>query len=344
MGETQRDVTIRDIAERVGVSAGTVSAALTGQRKRVFVSDETRKRVFAAAEAMGYPLERLRAREQQLRRIAVFFPVGPNTVFHATALELCRVLSERGLYVLTHMVDDYSKVAGEAARLYRHHEADGVILIGSAAHYQSEVLRGFPCVVIGELPDGHATWQVVADNEQLGGLVAQHLWTLGHRRVGFAYCASNPLPAERRLRGLRLGWEEAGGAFGPEHVLTTRTDSVEELAETLPAFVEGTGSRRGPLSAVAFWNDWMALAGLRALRASGLRVPEDVSVAGFDDVPFAELADPPLTTVRVPFADLGAMAAEMLEERLRAPEGETQKRLLGGQLVQRQSTAAIAGG
>ena len=341
MADQRRRVTIRDIAETLDVSAATVSTALTGRRQRVFVSDETRRRVLAAAETMGYPFERLRARPQRLRRIAVFFPAGPNTVYHTTALQLCQVLGQRDCQVLIHVADDYAQVGETASRLYRNHDVDGVILIGSATQYQSQALERLPCVVVGEMPDGQATSQVVVDNEQGGRLIAEHLWSLGHRRVGFVCCRANPLPAARRLRGLRRAWRAAGGEFGPDRVLKTRTDLADELAEKLPAFVRGTGLSRGALSAVVFWNDWTAVTGLKALRASGLRVPEDVSVVGFDDTPIAELTNPSLTTVRVPFADLGTTAAELLEERLNTPDGGRKRRVLPAQLVARESTTRV---
>ncbi|MFA0768658.1 MAG: hypothetical protein OXFUSZZB_001986, partial [Candidatus Fervidibacter sp.] len=128
-------VTIRDIAQRLGVSPATVSTALTGRRNGVFVSEETKRRVWEVAQELGYPLERLRARGPQLQRVALFCPPRPDSLLiSGTVLELSRLLSQQGFRVLVHMSHDRKQACSVAQQLYRRQEVDGVIFVGSRNH------------------------------------------------------------------------------------------------------------------------------------------------------------------------------------------------------------------
>ncbi|MFA0759521.1 MAG: hypothetical protein KEFWMYNX_002130 [Candidatus Fervidibacter sp.] len=333
-------VTIRDIAQRLGVSPATVSTALTGRRNGVFVSEETKRRVWEVAQELGYPMERLRARGPQLQRVALFCPPRPDSLLiSGTVLELSRLLSQQGFRVLVHMSHDRKQACSVAQQLYRRQEADGVIFVGSRNHPDELAIGEVPCVVVGEVPEGVSVWRVGVDNEGGGRLVGEHLWALGHRRVGMVFSEVNPLPSTKRLRGLQQVWQERGEKFPDEWVLRLSSDSESELMEKLPSFIQ---PKRGKLAFTALfcYNDRLAGMAIKCLRRMGLHVPEDVSVVGFDDAPYAELLDPPLTTVQQPFDQLGALAAQLLGERLSAPPEPPKVLVLPCRLVIRASTAS----
>ncbi len=117
------------------------------------------------------------------------------------------------------------------------------------------------------------------------------------------------------------------------------SESVGELMEKLPAFVRS--GKRLAFTALFCYNDRLAGITMKCLRRIGVRVPEDISVVGFDDAPYAELLDPPLTTVEQPFAQLGALAAQLLQERLTANHQPPKALVLPCRLVVRASTAAV---
>ncbi|GBC99801.1 HTH-type transcriptional regulator DegA [bacterium HR17] len=335
-------VTIRDIAKRLGVSPATVSTALTGRRNGVFVSEETKRRVWEVARELGYPLERLRARTPQLQRVALFCPPRPDSLLiSGTVLELSHLLSQQGFRVLVHISHDRRQACEVVQHLYRRQEVDGAIFVGSRNHPEEVAVGEVPCVVVGEVPESVAVWRVGVDNEGGGRLVGEHLWALGHRRVGMVFSEANPLPSMKRLQGLRKVWQERGMDFPDEWVLRLSSDAESELMERLPPFVQ---PKRGKLAFTALfcYNDRLAGIAIKCLRRMGLRVPDDISVVGFDDAPYAELLDPPLTTVQQPFDQLGALAAQLLQERLSAPLEPPKVLVLPCRLVVRASTTSVS--
>jgi DNA-binding LacI/PurR family transcriptional regulator len=342
--------TVRAIAARLGLSPATVSSALTGRRPSGFVTETTRRQVWDAARQMGYPLERLRAPKPLLERVALFSRANPTSVFQTLTLELCRLLGHRGQHVLIHTAPDHRQAVAIARDLYHRQEVDAALFVGSTSDPEALAVGDLPCVFIGEIPDdARRQWQVVVDNEGGGRAAGEHLWDLGHRRVGFISSASNVLSSEKRLRGLESAFAEraagTGGAPPPPRarILDVRWPTEAEIAERLPGFLARCAEEAGgePLTALFCYNDWLAGAVLKTLRRAGTPVPSGLAVVGFDDAIYAGLLDPPLTTVVHPFARLAEEAADLLLLRLRSPEMPPQVRLLPAHLVLRGSTTNV---
>lgn len=337
----KRRVTMRDIAERLGISVAAVSTALTGRRNGIFVSEETRQRVWETARELGYPLERLLSRRSPLRRVALLCPPRYE-VLSGAVLELSRVLTQQGLLVLVYINQDPAQALATAQEIVRRQAADGLIFVGSRIYTELPSHVDLPAVVVGEVPEGAKVWQVKADNEGGGRLVGEHLWELGHRRVGFVFSEHNPLPSARRLQGLRAVWRERGAPFLDDWILRLASETDDEVRVKLPAFLR-QGQRHLPLTALFCHNDKVAALVLKCLRGLGLRVPDDVSLVGFDNAPYAEFLDPPLTTVEQPFSQLGALAAQLLQERLMAGNTAPKTLALPCRLIVRASTAPARG-
>ena len=334
---SKQRITIRSIARRLGLSPATVSTALTGRRNGIFVSPETREKVRQGAQSMGYPLDRLRRRPPTLQRVALLCP--PRSDFISAAVpELCQLLTQQDYRVLIRTDADRRHACRVARELHRRYEVDGIIFIGSRSH-PDEVPADLPGVVLGEVPDGMDAWRVSVDNEGGGQLAGEHLWSLGHRRAGMILWEGNRLPAEKRLRGLRSVWERQGERIPDAAVIRIGADSEEEVFEKLSAVYRKAPRRRLPLTALFCYNDRLAGMAVKALRRIGLRVPEDVSVVGFDDAVYTELLDPPLTTVRQPLVQLVSLAMQLLQERLGTPQASPRVMTLAGRLIVRQSTA-----
>lgn len=330
---------VRAIAQRLGVSPATVSLALGGRRPTGFVSAATRKQVWDAALEMGYPMERLRAQRPLLDRVAVFMVAGPNPVYSETALQLCSVLNRDRIQVLTHLTQSHTEAYEIAAGLGKRHEADGAIFLGSRDTLPPPL--DIPCVFVGEIPPGAHVWQARADNEGGGRAVGEYLWSLGHRTVGLL-APPHPSPVwPCRLEGLSAFWAEQGKQPSASRLpqMDIREDSEAQIHEALSRVLKNNQNSSDPITALFCFNDWTAGMVIKALRSLGVRVPQDISVVGFDDSVYAGLLDPPLTTIHNPFGTLGTTAAQLLLEQAEAPNAEPRVAVIPCRLVLRQSCA-----
>jgi LacI family transcriptional regulator len=333
-----RRTRLKDIAAHAGVSVATVSRVLNG---RPDVAHETRELVLAAARAQGPTVEgrlRRRQRPERTRLVGVTLPII-NSDYYATMLN---TIAE-SLYEL-----DMRLVACPAGELHdREHTllelladgtTDGGILIlpfESADELEALRRRGYPFVVLdtrGSVPDGIPT--VAAAHVRGAQLAVEHLLELGHRRIGTITGPTGLAATSGRLAGYRAAL--AGYELLPPDELIRQGDhdlrSGRVAAEALLALDER------PTAIFAF-NDWMAIGALHAALARGLRVPEDISIVGFDDADAAQVVIPPLTTVRQPIEDMARLAVTMLRGLLEGQELATWRVELGASLVVRESTA-----
>lgn len=332
----QGKVTIRDIANILGVSPATVSTALTGRRNGVFVSEQTRRRVWEVACKLGYPLERLRARTPVLSHVALFCTSYHwSLMFTSAIMEFAN--SQQGRRVLLQVGNDRTEEIEQIRKLHCRREVDGFILIGSRNNLDELPETDIPYVVVGEVPESASAWHVCADNEMGGRLIGEHLWQLGHRKVGAFLMESNLLPSVKRIKGLRSVWEERGELFPDDWVLRLTTEEESELAEKLPRFILHNGQIK--FTALFCYNDRVAGTTIKRLRRMGIKIPEEVSVVGFDNEPYSELFSPPLTTVEQPFTQLVLLAAQLLQERLASPPEPAKRVVLPCRLIVRSSTA-----
>jgi DNA-binding LacI/PurR family transcriptional regulator len=328
----ETSVTVRDIAERVGVSIGTVSRALKNQPG---VGEDTRHRILKTAERLGYDLGNLRP--TKLRRVS-FLHRGhytpSNNVFYSPVLhgveEACRkndlVLSYE-LVTLEHPVTD----------VVRKHEADGLLCV---SYFEPDVLdaiksTGIPVVLVdhwtSDLPS------VNGDNFNGTYQTAQHLIGLGHKRIAFISGPPEHYSIRERRRGYRQALYDDGIPADPALDLTR--DPPELESGTMGAMNQLMGLAQPPDAVIAY-NDVTAFLILRYLQERGIRVPEDIAVAGFDDVESARNSSPPLTTVRIDKEGLGRVGVELLLQGARSPK---QSVSLPVKLMVRKSTKKTGG-
>jgi LacI family transcriptional regulator len=295
-------VSARDVARMAGVSVSTVSRALTpgGQ-----VSAATRDRVTDAASRLGYRPDPT-ARGLRLGRthsIGLMVPDLENPYF-ASVTKGVQARARAAGYALFVGDSDEDPAAEPELVAEFARRVDGLLL--ASPRSDDATLQGavaeIPAVLISRDIDGMAS--VAVDDADGIAQVMGHLHALGHRRVGLAAGPANSWSGTRRVTGMRHAAE--------------LLDDVElvELGSFPPYFTGGIAAAdhavAREVTAVVTFNDLMALGVLDRLRGRGVRVPEDMSVVGFDDVPLATLVTPTLTTVRVPRAGLGRRAVDML--------------------------------
>jgi LacI family transcriptional regulator, galactose operon repressor len=340
--QRRQRATSADVAARAGVSRTTVSFVLNG-RADTGIPEDTRRRVEQAARELGYhPHGAARALAGGASHtIGVVLRQSPDQVSVDALLAetLWGIGSEAHLGGYRVLVEPLSPGDGHYSDLVSSQRVDGLIVSGPRTDDEELVAlvnEGFPIIVQGSLPSVPAP-SVDVDNRAGARTAVDHLLALGHRRIG---CITNaPLAytaAADRLAGYRDALEAASVAAAPELVVEGAFDAASgrtAMQELL--------ARAPDVTAVFVASDIVAFGALRAIREAGRRVPGDISVVGFDDVPLARHFDPPLTTIRLPARDLGAAAGRALVERLAGRAGR-ERTLLPTELVIRDSTAPRA--
>lgn len=336
---SRRRPTSADVAARAGVSRTTVSFVLN-DRPGMSISPTTRRRVLDAAAELGYhPHASARGLAGgKSHMIGLVLRQSAEQVAGDAAL----VEALRGLAAAARtagfrvMVEPLDPADGTYEALLRAQHADGIVVSGPRVDDAGLVALahdGFPIVLQGSLPGIDAP-SVDVDNESGARSAVEHLIGLGWRRIG---CITNaPLAytaAQERLAGYRAALADAGIPFDDRLVAEADFDAGSghrAMAQLL--------SSGGPLEAVFVASDVVAFGAIAAIREAGLRVPDDLSLVGFDDIPLAAFFDPPLTTVRLPAYDLGMAAGTALLDRV-AGKPVPDRTLLPTELIVRSSTA-----
>jgi LacI family transcriptional regulator len=332
--------TMADVAARAGVSVATVSRALSGNGR--LVSPAVMERVRTAAEELAYHPNNL-ARNMRAGTSRIFGLVisdVSNPFFTAVARGAEDVAQRHGYsLVLSNTDEDPAREAASLA-VMRAERAAGIII--ATTNENGDVLRrslaaGTALVAIDRRIMGMPTDSVAVDNESAAHGAVTHLVRLGHRRIAIVGGPSDADTARERLRGYDRAFREARIPGAPELVKEGNFREAAGLILTRELL-----DLDDPPTAIFSVNNLTTIGVLRALRERHMRIPEDVSVVGFDDIPAAELLDPPLTVVQQPTYRMGAQAAELLIRRIREPEAPVQEVLLSASLVIRGSTGTCA--
>lgn len=327
---------MRDVAEHAGVSATTVSHVINETR---LVSDELRERVLAAIDELDYRPNHLARslRRGRTHTIGMIIPTGINPYFAEIAQGVEETSFEEGYSVIL----CNSKGSPDKARTYAdvlvEKQVDGILLVSvelSVEGIRTLQAQQVPLVVVNRDISGSRTDSVLVDQAHGSYLGTRHLTGQGHRRVACITGPSDLTPSAERIAGYRQGLAEAGVPVDESLILESSLDfegGYEAACQLIPM-------ARSPTAVVA-GNDLMALGTIRAAREMGRRVPEDLSVVGYDDVILASYSIPPLTTIAQPRHEIGVLAATLLLERMRDPDLPPRQRSLDVSLVVRQSTA-----
>jgi LacI family transcriptional regulator len=319
-------VTVKDIAAAVGVSVATVSNVLNG---RPNVGRALREKVLRVAEQLGYrPNRAARAmRTGRTSAIGLVLPDLTNPFFPELAQAVENTARSLGLLVC--LVDSQGSAEGESDgfALLMQHAVDGVIWCPLSARIPRDLKRlGRPVVLIDRPRPGYSV--VHADYSMGGRLLAEYALRMGHRCVGLLSGPQHLESARQRREGflnaypdrLRIAWEvEVGfdGVLTPEAV--------------------GALQRRAGATLLVAGNDLIAISAMRWLTERGVRVPDDVSVTGFDNIRWADLVTPRLTTVAQPIGSIGAKAVELMQERMSGAKAVSRRTLFEVTLVERDS-------
>lgn len=328
--------TVKDVARDAGVSIGTVSRVLS---KNATVNEGIRQRVEESIARLGYSPSSL-GRSLRLNKsdiIALVIPDITNPFFADLAKHLEVLASAAGYSVLLANTHDDPEAEKTQVQSLLGRVPAGIVIAPVSNSFAGERLsKGVACVTVDRPLAGYSL--VSVDNVEGGRLAAEHLLELGHRRIGYIAGPSTTEVSLQRLQGFRDEIVSAQTRLGGEIQFTSVEGhfdykSGEEMGRRLLSVPEEMRP-----TAIATANDQQAIGLLRCSRDMGIRVPEDLSIVGFDDIPLASLVLPRLTTIRQPVQQIAEIAVRAVLEQ-RSIDGPI---LLPPSIITRESTAFLS--
>jgi len=311
-------VTLKDVAAVAGVHPATASRALNLQT-RLLVSEETAQRILAAADSLGYRPNTV-ARSLRTKRshtVGVLIPDLNNPLFPPIVRGIEDRLAAAGYVALIGNTDSDDERERLVFELMRDRHVDGFVF--ATAHLRSALLAeaaaaGIPVVLVNRQAEGYGFPAVSVDNERGIGMAVDHLAGLGHQKIAHIAGPQDISTGLSRYRGFLAAMTASALDVNPDLVVRAAAYSIEEGDRCCRALLDAGLA----FTAVAAANDMLAVGCYAALEAAGLRCPQDISVVGFNDMPFIDRLRPPLTSVSFPHYQVGAEAGRLILERIAA--------------------------
>ncbi len=333
----QKHATINQVAEKAGVSIQTVSRVLNG---RPDVSPETRLRVQQVMSELAYQPYAI-ARGLASRRtytLGLITSDFSDYWFSQVVTGAEAVGHEHGYFFMLGSTGCESQDEPAFLRLLTQRHVEGILFVRAGCPSDLEHLKdlqhsGIPVVSTGFYLPNADFGIVEVDNVDGGKKATQHLIDLGHTHIAMIAGPAGWKSVSDRTLGYHQALESAGIPVDPDLIVQGESWLHKSGFEAVKELLR----RKKPFSAVFAQNDRMARGAIIALEQAGRRVPEDVSIVGYDDIPEAEFSDPPLTTIRQPMQDVGKAAASMLIKMIDDPNATPQQVLFNTELVIRSS-------
>lgn len=332
--------TIKDVAKRAGVSYQTVSRVINHSQR---VHPETKNQVEKVIEELGYRPSSI-ARSMVRGKTYTMGCISPNLTDFVFAKIIDSAQMEarrRGFILLTASAQSNLEVKYLVEEMMER-RVDGLMIINPRENHSFRHLRpllnnDIPVVIVKDQPGKMPVSSVTCDGFQGAVEATQYLLSRGHTAVATITGLKTDTDAEERLQGYLKAMEEAGLTKMPELIVQgdwTERSGKRAAERLLAASV--------PFSAIFVQNDRMAMGAMHACNRAGKKVPEDVSLIGFDNAPFAAYLNPPLTTMLQPMDKLGQHAARLLSAAIQAPEFSLQNVRVTPELVERESCLSLS--
>jgi DNA-binding LacI/PurR family transcriptional regulator len=333
----KKNPTMRDVAERVGVSVQTVSAVINDKQG---ITVETRNRVLVAIDELGYrPFSVARSlRTRRTNTIALVVPDIANPSFSTIASAAEDTAQAAGYSLVNYNTHESLEREAKYIRLAVQRWVDGILFVSSQDQltaWESLKASGIPCVAIDRIPVGYDGSSVTLDNLKAGELAANHLIELGHRRL--AHISG---PVQLRLARERLQGFQKALASQPVAQTTIIHSTGWNCEDGYTAMNELLQHENLPTALFAA-SDRLAIGAMHAAYKAGLRIPQDLSIIGLDDIEVAAFQYPPLTTVRQSFSEMARRAVNLLLLMLDNEMLQPKQHVLEPELIARASAAAL---
>jgi len=333
-------VTIEDLSRELGISRSTISKALND---RPYVSPDTKARVLRAARDLGYQpsaaARNLRRQRTNKIGLVVTYPIHRVSDFLSELIPGMATVAEEAEYNLIL----YASMVGRVERiqsLCRSREVDGVIIAWPPRLSETVALsqlltdEDMPHIFLPRRVPHTAVSYVAANHVQGARQLTQHLIALGHRRIGFERLPEVYETDDDRHAGYAQALREAGIPYDASLVVSADSQDADYERRSFDAF-QALGE---PPTAILFFTDPLAIRALSHAKARGVRVPQDLSIAGYDGIPSSGVTEPALTTIRQSTSEMGVLAVESLLKLITAGNAAPQQHILPVELIVRGST------
>ncbi len=331
---------IRDVAKSAGVSVSTVSHVINKTR---FVSEETQTKVLDAMKTLKYKPNRLasslRRKDKRTHTLGLLIPDSTNPFFAEVLRGVEDACFDAGYSVFLCNSDDDPQKELNYIEVLLGKQIDGIILVSAGIHNDAIALlatNDIPSVLVDREVSGSIIDSVLVDNEEGGCQATEYLIKLGHTRIGCIAGPSLITPSAARVQGYRKALSKYNLVQDDALVVAGdfRAQSGFKATKELLDLEE-------PPTAIFACNDMMAVGVLHAIDETGLSVPEDISIVGFDDIPLASFTPPPLTTISQPSQEMGFLAAKMVIDRTENQSIPVRHEILSTSLIIRNSCQIV---
>lgn len=326
--------TMRDVARLAGVSAQTVSLVISGKAR---ISQETRARVESAIEQLGYipHVAAQTLRSGHSGNIGLLIPDAHNPHFWNFVQGVEEVAVQHNYSVLLTISNLDPDCERRALRSLTEQRVDGLVLLLSYAEllcHELEILRRLGKPVVSD-PWSYGSDQVITPYDRLAQEMMAYLLGLGHRRIGLIHSVGRPEHAAERVAAYRNSLIASGVGIDDRLIVRCRPTFLEAF----DAAMQLLDLRPRPTAILGIC-DLAAFSAMQAALQRGLRIPQDISIAGFDDIEMAALLTPGLTTVRAHSVEAGRMLTRLLLERIANPDLPPRQVEISAELIVRGST------
>jgi len=332
-------VSLKQLADRLGLSPATVSVVINRSPVADTISQETKKLILSAARKFNYR-PNFFARSLRMQRSLTIGVIVPEVSDGYATMVLSGIedhLLQAGYFYFVASHRHRADLIDEYPRLFLDRAVDGIIAVDTPWHHRLRV----PVVTVSGHNEAPGVVNVVLDHELAANLAINHLVGLGHRNIAFIKGQAFSSDTEVRWNAILKATAQLGICVSPKLTVQLEGDEASPILgyKVTTALVKS----QQPFTAIFAFNDISAMGAIRALRESGLRVPEDVSVVGFDDIQSAAYQNPSLTTVRQPLRKMGTIAAETVLRGIRPASARpgAKEITVAPELVVRETTCAL---
>jgi DNA-binding LacI/PurR family transcriptional regulator len=333
-----KPVTLKAVAQHLGLTPGTVSTVLNSAPSSRSIPAHTKNRIYAAAKELNYR-PNFFARSLRKKRTYMIGVIAEEIGDPYGAMIISGIeeyLRQKDYFFLTVVHRHQAELLKLYSRLLIERGVEGLITVDTILH-EAPVL---PTVAVGGHGEMPGVTNIVLDHHRAALLALNHLSELGHKRI--AFMKGNPVSSDSiaRWQAICEVAQQLGVEIDPE--LTVQIDIDDSTPQLGYPFAKQLLARKKPFTALFAFNDHSAIGAIRAFQDCGLRVPQDISVMGFDDIAASAFNTPSLTTIRQPLREMGQVAAKTLVERIENQTDDPAEIAIEPVLVVRESASVVS--
>ncbi|AIF53004.1 LacI family DNA-binding transcriptional regulator [Pelosinus sp. UFO1] len=328
-------ITIQDVAKTAGVSVASVSRVINNSSA---VAPKTREKVLQVINTLNYQPNLLgrNLRRLEARRILVLLPTISNPFYTNIVRGIEDIARKNGFNVMLCNTDSDVNREKDYLEILKNRLSDGVIMMGPELSVEelTDLVEKFPVIQCCEYIEGVKGVHVSIDNFVAAVKAVNHLIRMGHKRIGLISCKNRFISTTQRIEGYKEALKAADITFDASLIQYVDDYDFKSGYRIMQPFLE----RKDRPTAIFALSDVVAIGAMRRIKESGLSIPEDIAVVGFDDISFAAMSNPSLTTIFQPQYDIGCVAMNLLIKQMQGQTVDTTAIYLEHELIIREST------